>query len=205
MPIKNSWLSIAALGVVFLTAACTAQTETRLENTHRNRVDLVEFQQPVDTEQGTGLPTTAGYREAAAFLVNLRTGYGDVVMIRGGSPDGRRSLAEGLQGYYRSVEFVTLPGGKGDLVMTVERALATPPPCGDWSAPSGHDSTNSGGPDLGCSTEASLGLMVADPRDLQGDDPPGLNGSVNGVRGIVEMNAGPLIIAPQTVITETTE
>jgi hypothetical protein len=193
------------LGAACLTAACTAQSESRLENRHQTKVDLARFQTVIETEAETGMPTPSGYGEAAAFLVSLHTGYGDIVMIRGGSPEGRRSLVDGLRGYYRSLEFVTLPGGTGSLFLTVERAVATPPPCGDWSAPSGHDASNAGGPDLGCSTEASLGLMVADPRDLQGGTPPGLESSIVGVRGIAERNAGPLVIAPQTEVTETTE
>ncbi len=199
------WLKAFILGAASLTAACTAQSEGRLENSQQTRVDLARFQSAVETEAGTGLPTASGYREAAAFLVSLHVGYGDIVMIRGGSPDGRRSLADGLRTYYRSVEIVTLPTGTGDLSLVVERAVATPPPCGDWSAPSGHDTSNSGGLDLGCSTEASLGLMVADPRDLQGGTPPGPESSTIGVRGLAEMNAGPLIIAPQTEVTGTTE
>lgn len=200
----RSLAKVLVLGAACLTAAC-AQSESRLENRHQTKVDLARFQTPVETEAETGMPTSAGYGQAAAFLVSLHTGYGDIVMVRGGSPEGRRSLVEGLRGYYRSLEFVTLSGGTGGLFMTVERAVATPPACGDWSAPSGHDSSNSSGPDLGCSTEASLGLMVADPRDLQGGAPPGPESSIVGVRGIAEMNAGPLVITPQTEVTETTE
>ncbi|MEQ9490318.1 MAG: CpaD family pilus assembly lipoprotein [Alphaproteobacteria bacterium] len=198
-------VKVIALVAASLTAACTAQSEGRLENRHQTRVDLARFQTPVETEAETGMPTSEGYSEAAAFLVSLHAGYGDIVMVRGGSPEGRRSLVEGLRGYYRSLDFVTLPGGTGSLVVTVERAVATPPPCGDWSAPSGHDTSNSGGLDLGCSTEGSLGLMVADPRDLQGGAPPGPESSTVGVRGIAEMNAGPLVITPQTEVTDTTE
>lgn len=201
----TSWVKALVLGAAFLTAACTAQTESRLENNHQTRVDLTRFQNTVDTDTGTGMPTTTGYRDAAAFLVSLRTGFGDVVMIRGGSAEGRRSLVEGLEGYYRSVEFVTLPGGGGDLSMIVERAIATPPSCGDWSSSSGHDSTNNAGRDFGCSTEASLGLMVADPRDLQFGDAPGPNSSSLGVRAIGELYTGPLILTPPSDFSETTE
>lgn len=205
MGTRNTLFGIAVLSAACLIAACAPQTESRLENRHQTRVDLATFQNRVETEATSGMPTASGYRDAAAFLVSLRAGYGDVVMIRGGSAEGRRNLVEGLQGYYRSVEFVTLPQGNGDLHMIVERAIATPPACGDWSAAPGHDASNNAGPDLGCSTEASLGMMIADPRDLQGGDPPGLNGSTIGVRGVAEMLTGPLIITPQTEVTETTE
>ena len=38
--------------------------------------------------------------------------------------------------------------------------------CRDWSKESSHDPTNTSPPDMGCSLQRSLGLMVANPADL---------------------------------------
>lgn len=41
------------------------------------------------------------------------------------------------------------------------------PPCPDWSMESGRDYANLPHTNLGCATRTNLGLMVADPRDLE--------------------------------------
>lgn len=48
----------------------------------------------------------------------------------------------------------------------VSRYVVTPPACGDWSQPSTGNYGNASLSELGCTTQANLGLMVANPRDL---------------------------------------
>ena len=48
------------------------------------------------------------------------------------------------------------------------RYVAEPPQCGDWSANLAYDPTNLPYPNLGCSQQRNLAVMVANPSDLLG-------------------------------------
>jgi pilus assembly protein CpaD len=48
------------------------------------------------------------------------------------------------------------------------RFIAEPPQCGDWSANLAYDPTNLPYPNLGCSQQRNLAVMVANPSDLLG-------------------------------------
>ena len=50
--------------------------------------------------------------------------------------------------------------------LLISRYIVTPPVCDDWSQPSTGNYNNVNIPNFGCSTQANLGLMVANPRDL---------------------------------------
>lgn len=51
--------------------------------------------------------------------------------------------------------------------VVVERHLVVLPPCPDWSRRSGTDFANGPHSNFGCATRTNLGLMVAEPRDLE--------------------------------------
>lgn len=50
--------------------------------------------------------------------------------------------------------------------IVLERYLVTPPACPDWSRETGLDYTNTPHSNFGCATQANLGLMIANPKDL---------------------------------------
>ncbi|MCP4328753.1 MAG: hypothetical protein GY791_10010 [Alphaproteobacteria bacterium] len=52
------------------------------------------------------------------------------------------------------------------VTVTLARYIVVPPNCPDWRKPSRSDPNNTVSSNYGCATEANLGLMVADPRDL---------------------------------------
>lgn len=50
--------------------------------------------------------------------------------------------------------------------LLISRYVVTPPRCGDWSEPSTNNFNNAPLKNLGCASQAQLGLMVANPKDL---------------------------------------
>lgn len=51
--------------------------------------------------------------------------------------------------------------------VVIERALVVLPSCPDWSRESGTDFANRPHTNFGCATRTNLGLMIAEPRDLE--------------------------------------
>lgn len=51
--------------------------------------------------------------------------------------------------------------------VVIDRHVVVLPPCPDWSVESGTDFSNSPHSNFGCATRTNLGLMIADPRDLE--------------------------------------
>ena len=51
--------------------------------------------------------------------------------------------------------------------VVVDRRVVVLPPCPDWSVESGTDFANGPHSNFGCATRTNLGLMIADPRDLE--------------------------------------
>lgn len=57
---------------------------------------------------------------------------------------------------------------------TFSRLIVTPPSCGDWSRDPEQGNDNQPDPNFGCSQDANLARMVADPHDLiAGSEPSG--------------------------------
>jgi type IV pilus biogenesis protein CpaD/CtpE len=50
--------------------------------------------------------------------------------------------------------------------VVVNRHVVTPPACPNWSNFDGNEERNTPGSNYGCATDAGLGYMVANPRDL---------------------------------------
>jgi pilus biogenesis lipoprotein CpaD len=77
--------------------------------------------------------------------------------------------------------------------LVLERYLVTLPACPDWSRESGTDFANLPHSNFGCATEANLGLMVAEPRDLVRGRTLGPADGVHQAEGIVRYRTGKVI------------
>jgi pilus biogenesis lipoprotein CpaD len=77
--------------------------------------------------------------------------------------------------------------------LVLERSLVTLPGCPDWSRKSGTDFANLPHSNFGCATQANLGLMVADPRDLVSGRTLGPADGVQQAEGIVRYRTGKVI------------
>ncbi|PHZ84873.1 CpaD family pilus assembly lipoprotein [Paremcibacter congregatus] len=76
--------------------------------------------------------------------------------------------------------------GKHQARLLVSRYVVTPPHCGDWSQPSTDNFNNAPLKTFGCASQAQLGLMVANPRDLvvgNANNHPNAEQAARGVKG----------------------
>src|SRR5262249_5608731 len=101
-----------------------------------------------------------------AFVLRAQVGYGDRVILpgpRGAPPPAARvpqRPPDAVAAYLRLLgltvtresEPSVVRGPANQVTVVVARAVVTPPPCPNWSKPSGFDPTNSVGANFGCAT-----------------------------------------------------
>lgn len=176
--IKN----IAVLASFLPLAACGDFLDMRLNehvlearNSHEfregNRVDMVQYNHQVDFSGGANTPSDAQLNKLDNFLNGIQLGYGDDVILQGGTAARRLALDIYLQRKGLPIHIKLEPGDTGkppanNVKVTVERYVVTPPACPNWSNFHGNEQRNTPGSNYGCATDASLGYMVANPRDL---------------------------------------
>jgi len=160
---------IAALSISLLLSACGLGVQrTEYEADIDYRVDVAAFTHDVPFANGAAAAAPAQMQRLNGFLSTIGIGYGDSISLSGGTPDQRRALAEHLKPLMLEVHAFPDLGEPGAVTVTVVRHVVTAPACGDWSKPSEKDHANSTGPNVGCSTNAALAQMVANPADLLG-------------------------------------
>lgn len=74
--------------------------------------------------------------------------------------------------------------------VVVDRHLVVLPPCPDWSRRSGTDFANQPHTNFGCAVQTNLGLMIAEPRDLERGRPLGPADGTREAEAIVRYRAG---------------
>ena len=84
--------------------------------------------------------------------------------------------------------------------VVLERYLVTLPACPDWSRESGTDFDNLPLSNFGCATQANLGLMVAEPKDLVRGRPLGPADGVQQAEGIVRYRTGKVVELEETEV-----
>jgi len=160
---------IAALSMALLLSACgTGIQRTDYEADINYRVDVATFAHDVPFANGAPSAAPVQIQRLNGFLATIDIGYGDAISLSGGTPDQRRAIAEHLKPLMLDVQAFPGLGEPGAVTVTVVRHVVTAPACGDWSKPSQKDYANSTGPNVGCSTNAALAQMVANPADLLG-------------------------------------
>ena len=177
-PIKN----MALLALLLPLAACGDFLDMRLnehvlearkshEFREGNRVDMVKYNHQVDFAGGASTPSDTQLNKLDTFLTGIQLGYGDDVILQGGTRARRQALDIYLQRKGLPIQIKSEPGATGqpaanNVNVTVERYVVTPPACPNWSNFDGNEQRNAPGSNYGCATDASLGYMVANPRDL---------------------------------------
>ena len=169
---------ILALASLLLLGACDLRLNEHVmkarENVdlrQANRIDLVQYQHQIVFEGGRNRPTEAEYDRFDAFARSINLGYADELVLRGGAPARQTALANRFekQGLLATVKLD--PGSKEEMAsntvkVVVNRHVVTPPACPNWSNFDGNENRNTPGSNYGCSVDAGLGYMVANPRDL---------------------------------------
>jgi len=136
-----------------------------------NRVDLVQFNHQINFDGGKSLPNGPEYDRFDSFANSIKLGYGDEVVLRGSTPARREAMRAYLERLAIPVTIQSESGSKDELSanaikVVVNRYVVTPPACPNWSNFDGTQERNTPGSNYGCSVDASLGHMIANPRDL---------------------------------------
>lgn len=136
-----------------------------------NRVDLVKFNHKVQFDGGKDLPSDTEYDRFDRFISSINLGYGDEVVLVGSARYRREALAAYLERLGLPVSIKVEPGTKDErtsntVEVAVNRHVVTPPACPNWSDFDGNEQRNTPGSNYGCAVDASLGYMIANPRDL---------------------------------------
>ncbi|MFC7048934.1 CpaD family pilus assembly lipoprotein [Emcibacter nanhaiensis] len=174
-------LKLIAVASLLMTAGCAGLHEsTGLENQKRNKVEMVRVPYMMTFADNNYRLDSDEVRALIAFLGNSNVGYGDELSMDfplekdGSMSDLNKKrlsyIAEVLKRHGIIMSMEVTPYGVAPKTnqarLLVSRYVVTPPQCGDWSRASSSNYNNAPMQDFGCSTQANLGLMVANPRDL---------------------------------------
>ena len=186
-----------ALHAVFLCLMLPACSSTEMQGVDpreyysrhpiKNRVEMKTEAHLVTFEPGA-VKLTKGEIENFRHKVNQRSMMAvDSVMIDMSKAmlnnSSRRQSLERMMKYmgYNGGN-VRFQAGEGlerqQAVIHITFAEAVLPDCPDWRKASNHNYSNTSQANFGCANETNLGLMVADPRDLQrgtGELPPAVS------------------------------
>lgn len=136
-----------------------------------NRVDFVQFNHAVTFDRQAVRPTAPEKSRLEAFIRGIRLGYADEVTVRGSTPARRDAIKVYLARTGIPVTIHSETGNPAELKantvkIMVERYVVTPPACPNWTNFHGNEQRNLPGSNYGCSIDASLGQMIANPKDL---------------------------------------
>jgi pilus assembly protein CpaD len=101
-------------------------------------------------------------------------------------------------------ERVPAPAGgvqPNHLMLMVDRYVATPPACPDWSGSPATPHFNTPSANFGCATQTNLSLMVDNPRDIligRNLGPADAEPAIDSVRRYREGKVKPLLAGPQS-------
>lgn len=168
---------------IFLAAGCSNKSMTSytgVEPNNRNEVEMVRIAYVINFVADTNSVNNAEITKLHNFLNNSDITYGDELsmdfpLMRNGDLSDlnkkRLTYISAIlknRGIYMAAN-VTPYGMEPDentARLLISKYVVTPPTCGDWSQPSYPNYNNTPTAALGCATQANLGLMVANPRDL---------------------------------------
>ena len=159
---------ILSISLVGLTAFIGDGLEpSTIEQHNRIEVEQLAFEHAVAVSPDSLLPGEGGLARLDGFLRGLGPRYGDVLEISGGNPRARRLVGQHLSELMLGSRDLGGAGGR-PLTVTLRRAVAIAPPCGDWSHYDEPADGRHAGSNHGCAQASNLARMVADPNDLLG-------------------------------------
>ncbi|MCF6195559.1 MAG: CpaD family pilus assembly protein [Emcibacter sp.] len=175
--ISTTGLILASL----ILASCSgAANFANGDSQKRNEVTMIKIPFMMTFEAGSTSLSDNAVRQLDMFMMRSNVSYGDELSMDfplnrdGGLSDENQKRLAFLTGLLKNrglhLAAAVTPYGMSPSPnkarLLISRYVVTPPRCGDWSQPSTGNYGNMNLPDFGCSTQASLGLMVANPRDL---------------------------------------
>lgn len=123
------------------------------------------------------------------WFQGLGLGYGDTVYVDGYAPAARQQVAA-IAGRYGMLVSTGAPVTAGVVApgstrIVVARRRAVVPNCPNWSQPSQPNLDNKNTSNFGCSVNANLAAMVADPEDLvHGREGNGVGDPMTGAKAV---------------------
>jgi pilus assembly protein CpaD len=125
-----------------------------------------------------------------AWFRSLQLGYGDSIYVDGPYMDAARSDVARVAGRYGMLVSNGAPVTAGSVApgtvrVVVSRTRASVPNCPNWSVPSQPNLENASMSNYGCSVNANIAAMVANPEDLvHGREGSGLSDATTASRAI---------------------
>jgi pilus assembly protein CpaD len=112
-------------------------------------------------------------RSLQDFLTAVRVGYGDDISLENpmALAGAAQSIAPIVSRFGLTLATAAAPTGAaiqpGTVRLVVSRSLVQLPACPDWSRHANTNFNNASLDNFGCATRTNLGLMIADPADLE--------------------------------------
>jgi len=180
---KNMMTKFALLFSALIIAGCSGpHLNSGADGQKRNEVKLVKVPYNVTFPANKSRMSTRELVKLDQFLAQMNVTYGDEFSLdlpfdeKGNVSKLNKArmafVSEILKrrGIHLGADLT--PYGtepkKDQAKLILSRYVVTPPQCGDWSQKASPNYSNVPLKDFGCSTQAQLGLMVANPRDLLG-------------------------------------
>lgn len=169
--IKRTLLIATALAPALLVSACAGTQNRGLESVHQPVVSRTDYALDVATS-GSDLAPGEEQR-LAGWMTSLHVGYGDRVAIDDPNPYGagvHDAVARQVAHYGLLVSddapVTNAPIAAGTIRVVVTRMRARVPGCPDYSRNSSTDFESNTSSNYGCSSNATLAAMIANPADL---------------------------------------
>ncbi|WP_010185459.1 CpaD family pilus assembly protein [Sphingomonas sp. PAMC 26605] len=168
---KRTLRIATALAPVLLAPACAGTQNRGLESVHQPVVSRTDYALDVATSGGDLAPGEE--QRLAGWMTSLRLGYGDRVAIDDPNPYGagvHDAVARQVAHYGLLVSddapVTNAPIAAGTIRVVVTRMKARVPGCPDYSRNSSTDFESNTSSNYGCSSNATLAAMIANPADL---------------------------------------
>lgn len=141
------------------------------------------------TAPGGSLPSSEAGRLDGWFR-SLQLGYGDNIYVDGPDANGAKSDVARVAGRFGMLVSNGAPVTAGDIApgtvrVVVSRTTASVPGCPNWSGRSQPNLENKSMSNFGCSVNANLAAMVANPEDLvHGREGSGIGDTLTATKAV---------------------
>lgn len=218
-PQKNQFLTVTVAAALFM--ALPGCADLRLDDwsavpaEKEARAHPVQYAHTVHFVPGDGRLAIVERQRLETFLARIGAGRGDRVVVA--APEAATARALRLDerrrqavAAYLSLSHIESRPAVGDfaveppigetVAVVVRRHAVTLPGCPDWSERPGRTFNNTVSSNFGCASATNLGLMVANPADLEGGRRPGPMDGAFGVLAIQRYQKGETTpLAPEDI------
>lgn len=208
---RSGWTCLAVLGAILILGACSEPIQQ--DYTKRFPIGAKPETVTLTWRDGGGAPFSGA---GAAPFRTLVAGYLDrghgllTIAVAAGVPAAQAAaLRDRLVAAGIPLSAIQIERGGQDaaaaITLRYTRYSVVVPTCGDWSAPLAYNPNNTDYPAFGCSVQHNLGLMLADPADIDGIHRPEPTDTANAERVIRAYRSGAVTEAKQGAIQDSAD